>query len=79
MMKLKDLIVNNNINESSEENKEEIKEYSLDLREEDEEGGEGLNKIVNLRISDVQFKKLRNKATDAKTSVSDFVRGKLFK
>jgi predicted HicB family RNase H-like nuclease len=78
-MKLKDLISNQNpITESSHEPEEEIKEYSLDLREESE--GEGdLNKIINLRISDVQFKQLRTKAADAKTSVSDFIRGKLFK
>jgi predicted HicB family RNase H-like nuclease len=78
-MKLKDLLSNQNpITESSHEPEEEIKEYSLDLREESE--GEGdLNKIINLRISDVQFKQLRTKAADAKTSVSDFIRGKLFK
>lgn len=78
-MKLKDLISNQNpITESSHEPEEEIKEYSLDLREESEDEGE-LNKIINLRISDVQFKQLRTKAADAKTSVSDFIRGKLFK
>jgi predicted HicB family RNase H-like nuclease len=78
-MKLKDLLSNKNaITEVSHEPEEEIKEYSLDLREENE--GEGdLNKIINLRISEVQFKQLRTKAADAKTSVSDFIRGKLFK
>lgn len=79
-MKLKDLVSNNkSLNETSHEPEEEIKEYSLDLREEEDGGGEGLNRIINLRISDGQFKKIKNKATDEKTSVSDYIRGKLFK
>lgn len=78
-MKLRDLISNQTPKtEAAHEPEEEIKEYSLDLREESEDPGD-LNKIINLRISEVQFKQLRTKAADAKSSVSEFIRGKLFK
>jgi hypothetical protein len=74
-MKLKDLIVP--IKETTEEPKEEMKEYSLDLREAEDESG--LSRVINLRVSDEQLKKLKNKATDSKTSISDFIRTNLFK
>lgn len=76
---LKDLIV---VKENEEKEKptvpqEEIKEYTLNLKEEEE--GDSLTRIINMRISDAQFKKLRTKAADDNTTVSDFIRGKLFK
>lgn len=76
---LKDLIV---VKENEEKEKpnvpqEEIKEYTLNLKE--EEDGDSLTRIINMRISDTQFKKLRTKAADDNTTVSDFIRGKLFK
>lgn len=76
---LKDLIV---VKENEEKEKpnvpqEEIKEYTLNLKE--EEDGDSLTRVINMRISDTQFKRLRTKAADDNTTVSDFIRGKLFK
>lgn len=76
---LKDLIVvkENEEKEKPNDTQEEIKEYTLNLREEDDDAS--LTRVINMRISDTQFKRLRTKAADDNTTVSDFIRGKLFK
>lgn len=76
---LKDLIVvkENEEKEKPSDTQEEIKEYTLNLKEDDE--SDSLTRVINMRISDAQFKRLRTKAADDNTTVSDFIRGKLFK
>lgn len=76
---LKDLIVvkENEEKEKPNDTQEEIKEYTLNLKEDDE--SDSLTRVINMRISDAQFKRLRTKAADDNTTVSDFIRGKLFK
>lgn len=73
---LKDLVVVKENQEKPIDGEEQIKEFSLNLREADDDS---LTRIINMRISDTQLKKLKTKADDEKTTVSDFVRGKLFK
>lgn len=78
-LNLKDLIVvkENEEKEKPNDTQEEIKEYTLNLKEDDE--SDSLTRVINMRISDTQFKRLRTKAADDNTTVSDFIRGKLFK
>jgi hypothetical protein len=76
---LKDLVIKENQEEEKDETLpvEKIKEITLDLKEADDD--DSLTRIINMRISSTQLKRLRNKAADDNTTVSDYVRGKLFK
>ena len=73
---LKDLVVVKENQDKPMGGEDQIKEISLNLREADDDS---LTRIINMRISDTQLKKLKTKADDDKTTVSDFIRGKLFK
>ena len=73
---LKDLIVVKENEEKPNVPQEEIKEYTLNLKEEEDDS---LARVINMRISDTQLKRLKTKATDNNTTISDFIRGKLFK
>lgn len=73
---LKDLIVVKENEEKPTVPQEEIKEYNLNLKEEEDDS---LARIINMRISDTQLKRLKTKAADDNTTISDFIRGKLFK
>lgn len=73
---LKDLIVVKENEEKPSVPQEEIKEYNLNLKEEEDDS---LARVINMRISDTQLKRLKTKAADDNTTISDFIRGKLFK
>lgn len=73
---LKDLIVVKENEEKPTVPQEEIKEYNLNLKEEEDDS---LARVINMRISDTQLKRLKTKAADDNTTISDFIRGKLFK
>ena len=73
---LKGLIVVKENEEKPNVPQEEIKEYTLNLKEEEDDS---LGRVINMRISDTQLKRLKTKAADDNTTISDFIRGKLFK